>query len=48
MGRILVAGEHGNGIVDELAPIDVSNEWVMCSGRGSGAGWLPVCPMVLH
>lgn len=24
MGRILVAGEHGNGIVEEVAPIEVS------------------------
>ncbi len=30
MGRILVAGEHGNGIVDELAPLEVGPATSRC------------------
>ncbi len=32
MGRILVAGEHGNGIIDELAPVQVGAAWLGLRG----------------
>lgn len=36
MGRILVAGEHGNGIVDEVAPVEGE---MLVEKPGKGAFW---------
>ena len=43
MGRILVAGEPGNGIVDEVAPVEVGGwvgAWMGGGGGGREGGWV--------